>query len=125
MPSKEELADYTIQTVWNWIGTISRKQTSQPKPEVILPYGSLIENQKATILGVGQGFKWVALLPNGDLVIGPEMISHADSKEEKDQLGIESKEFRNDMIFLKKAMVHGTINLNSIPIEKKEKQNGK
>lgn len=114
MPSKEELEDYSIGAVWTWIGIASRKQAAQPKPAVILPYGTLVENPRATVIGIGTSLKWVALLPNGDLVVGPDMISHGDSKEDRDLLGSESKEFRNDMIFLKKAMVHGTINLNNI-----------
>lgn len=114
MPSKEELSDDSIGEIWEWVGVATRKSTPQPKPDVILPYGTLVENTRATIIGIGTSLKWVAILPNGDLVIGPGMITHT-ANEENYQLGIEAKEFRNDMIFLKKAMVHGTINLKNIP----------
>jgi hypothetical protein len=105
---KEE--DYTIGKIWVW------KKNGQPKPDVMLNYGHLVENPKATIPGVGSSMKWVSLLPNGDLVVGPDMIlSGSFEAKDVDTLGRENKEFKNDMIFLKKAMTHGTINLNEFP----------
>ena len=112
MADKQE--DFTIAKIWRW------KKNGTPKPDIILNYGHLVEDCKATIPGIGASMKWVCLLQNGDLVIGPDMISSPtmESKEGQvaaDLLGRETKEFKNDMIFLKKAVAHGTINLNEFP----------
>jgi hypothetical protein len=111
--SERERKDYTIARVWNWIA-IAAKKPEAAKRDVLLNYGYLIENPKVSLPGIGQGFKNVALLPNCDLVIGPELIAATDDRS-KDALGLETKEFRNDMIYLKRAMIHGTIDLNDFP----------
>jgi len=108
MPDKAE--DFTIAKVWNW------RKGVQPKPDLILSYGSLVENQKITLPSIGNSFKWTVLLPNCDLVIGPEMLTESAAEQaSKEQLALELKEFKSDMIFLKKAMTHGTIRLNEFP----------
>ena len=114
--SKEELADYTINRVWSWISIASKlnSRSQQPKPDLILPYGTLVENSKATIPGIGVSMRWIALLQNGDLVIGPEMIGGED-KESREQSGNETREFKSDIIWLKKALAHGTIRMEDFP----------
>lgn len=106
--------DFTIGRIWLWKGYSSRKdQQNTPKPDVILPYGYLYETE-ISLVQIATKMNQVAILPNCDLIIGPEFLFGGDETE-KNRIGLEAKEFKADVVYLKKAIEHGTIDIERMP----------
>lgn len=104
-------SDARIGQIWLWVSIAERmknraEKKANPEPDVLLPYGFLYEND-SDLEDVAKSEHSVALLPNCDLVIGPFYTS--GSKEGNTSLTEERREFNYDMLYLKKAMMHGTI----------------
>ena len=112
MSKTDKDEDFTIGYIWTWLPPASSKPKDEKKvrASLVLPYGYLVENADATIQGIGSSMRWTALLYNGDLVIGPDMI--AIDKDSREAAAQELKDFKADIIYLKRAMAHGTIQLN-------------
>ena len=100
-----------IGRIWLW------KHFSQvpksPDPDVLLPYGGLFEMEKMSLRDLGENTDFVAVLPNQDIVRGPTMVSL--KKEDALEAGNITRDFRLDMVYLKKAMYHKTIVLSDLP----------
>lgn len=108
------IKDSRIGQIWLWVSVAERMKNRElkkpnPEPDVLLPYGYMYEND-SELEDVAKSEHIVALLPNCDLVIGPFFTT--GSKEENQILGNEKNEFSRDMLYLKKAMMHGTIDYN-------------
>ena len=92
------------------------------RPDVLLPYGRLFASDLSA-RDAAKTMKMTQLLPNLDLVVGPNLLTGA--KEDKDTLARETSEFKQDMIYLKFAMMHGTVNLNELARKVDEAVEGK
>ena len=105
--------DFTIGRIWLWKSSSQKKEEKNLKPDLVLPFGYMYEHQMS-LVQVAKKLNQVALLPNCDLVLGPDLTPGV-TDEEKTRVGNENKEFRSDMLYLKKAIEHGTIEIETLP----------
>ena len=105
-----------VGRIWNWIGYRARQEPgNKVKPDIVLPHGILQETD-LTLGEVATKFTHIAILQNCDLIVGPPLLSgNSNEKESKDLYSRVMQEFRNDILYLKKAIESKTIIIEDLP----------
>lgn len=99
-----------VGRVWTWVST-TRKKTIKERPHVVLPHGFLYENTRADYHICCNSLNHIALMPNHDILIGPDL--QGGNKEELNQAW---RDFWRDTVYLKNAVTNGSIKLDELPI---------